>query len=264
MTSNKRSRVTRQDQQPGSRQLGNQPSGRARRAQEAQRRHRLRIFWLSGTGTALAAIGIGIGLSVANSGGPPLPTTALTSLGLLRSAGSPGPLGPEEVPIPAGAAVAPATNAVSGSTIDGISCDSNEQTLFHFHTHLTIFINGKPRQVPYGIGIAQAQTQSTSQGAFVNRGSCFYWLHTHAADGIIHIESPVQRTFTLGNFFDIWGVRLGPDQVGSASGRVTAIFNGRHFIGNVRDIPLDAHSQIQLEVGTPLVTPLTISFPAGI
>jgi hypothetical protein len=28
-------------------------------------------------------------------------------------------------------------------------------------------------------------------------GSCFMWLHTHAADGIVHIESPVTRTFTL-------------------------------------------------------------------
>ena len=29
------------------------------------------------------------------------------------------------------------------------------------------------------------------------------WLHTHAADGIVHIESPVDRTYTLGNFFDV-------------------------------------------------------------
>ncbi len=36
-------------------------------------------------------------------------------------------------------------------------------------------------------------------------GGCFYWLHTHTEDGIIHIESPVQRTFTLGHFFAIWG-----------------------------------------------------------
>jgi hypothetical protein len=35
----------------------------------------------------------------------------------------------------------------------------------------------------------------------------FYWLHTHAADGIIHVESLVQRTYMLGNFFNVWGSR---------------------------------------------------------
>lgn len=37
---------------------------------------------------------------------------------------------------------------------------------------------------------------------------CVYWLHTHSANGVIHIESPQQRTFTLGDFFDVWGESL--------------------------------------------------------
>jgi hypothetical protein len=104
---------------------------------------------------------------------------------------------------------------------------------------------------------------STPEGIFVGGGSCFYWLHTHAADGIVHIESPVVRTFTLGNFFDVWGQELGPDRVGPASGRVTAIYNGRVFEGNPRQIPLTAHAQIQLEVGRPLVAPLRSPFRPG-
>ncbi len=90
------------------------------------------------------------------------------------------------------------------------------------------------------------------------------WLHTHAADGIIHIESPVQRTYTLGEFFDIWGQPLNPFQVGTAHGRVTALFNGRTFTGNPREIPLLAHAQIQLEVGRPLLAPEHITFPNGL
>ncbi len=82
------------------------------------------------------------------------------------------------------------------------------------HAHLTIFVNGSPRQVPAGIGIPGAQAQNTAQGAFVSSGSCFYWLHTHAADGIIPIESPVQRTYTLGGFFDEWRQPLARRQVG--------------------------------------------------
>ena len=95
-------------------------------------------------------------------------------------------------------------------------------------------------------------------------GTCFYWLHTHAADGIIHIESPVHRTYTLGNFFDEWGQPLSTSQVGPASGHVVAIYNGQVYQGNPRDIPLTAHAQIQLEVGTPLVAPEQITFPSGL
>lgn len=31
----------------------------------------------------------------------------------------------------------------------------------------------------------------------------FYWLHTHDESGVIHIESPLRRAFTLGNVFDL-------------------------------------------------------------
>jgi hypothetical protein len=82
----------------------------------------------------------------------------------------------------------------------------------------------------------------------------------HAADGIVHIESPVQRTYTLGEFFDGWGQPLGTDQVGPARGHVTVIYTGRVFEGNPRNVPLTAHAQIQLEVGTPLVAPESISW----
>ena len=90
------------------------------------------------------------------------------------------------------------------------------------------------------------------------------WLHTHAADGIIHTESPVNRTYRLGELFDIWGQPLNRGQVGPAHGRVTALFNGRVFTGNPREIPLLAHAQIQLEVGRPLVAPDEITFPSGL
>ena len=103
--------------------------------------------------------------------------------------------------------------------MDGIGCQTSEQTLFHIHAHLTVFVNGSPRQVPSGIGIPGAHAQQTAAGSVRRRsGTCFYWLHTHAADGIIHIESPVQRTYTLGEFFDEWGQPLGPGQVGPARG----------------------------------------------
>jgi hypothetical protein len=215
---------------------------------------------------------VGITLAVSRSGGsnaavgsaPTLKLASLSTLGTLSPAPSAGPAGPEAVPIPRAAPLASTATAATGKDVDGISCQSSEQTIFHIHAHLTIFVNGSPRQVPAAIGIPGAQVTSSAQGPFISRGTCFYWLHTHAADGIIHIESPVQRTYTLGDFFDEWGQPLGPHRLGPATGRVAAIYNGQRYAGNPRDIPLNPHAQIQLEIGTPLVAPATITFPPGL
>jgi hypothetical protein len=234
------------------------------RAQEARRRRRQR--WLAGTGAAVVAAGAAVGIAIAATGGssnngtPGLKLVSLSTLGTLQPAPSPGRLGPEGVPVPSAAQLASAATSASGQPVDGISCQTSEQTIFHIHAHLTIFVNGVARQVPAAIGIPGAQAQNTPQGPFISSGTCFYWLHTHAADGIVHIESPVHRTYTLGNFFDEWGQPLGPDQVGPARGHVTAIYNGQVYQGNPRNIPLTAHAQIQLEVGTHLVAPESINW----
>jgi hypothetical protein len=199
------------------------------------------------------------------AGSAPLPLAALSTLGRLRPVAAAGPLGPEGVPVPEAAALASRRLLTVGEQIDRIDCQSNEQVLFHIHAHLTIIVRGRARQVPGGIGLAPPyQVAATPRGAFVAGASCFMWLHTHAADGIIHTESPVERTYTLGEFFDIWGQPLNRYQVGPAHGRVTSLFNGRDFAGNPRDIPLLAHAQIQLEVGRPLLAPENITFPNGL
>ncbi len=241
------------------------------RAEEARRRRRR--FWLIGAGAAVVVIAAVVGITLAVSGGSPkaagvaapkLNLAPLSTLGTLKPAPSPGPLGPEGVPVPAGPPLASTATAATGQPVDGISCQASEQTLFHIHAHLTVFVNGSARQVPAAIGIPGAQAQATAQGPFIASGTCFYWLHTHAADGVIHIESPVQRTYTLGNFFDIWGQPLGTDRVGPATGHVVALYNGQVYQGNPRDIPLNAHAQIQLMVGTPLIAPEQITFPSGL
>jgi hypothetical protein len=216
----------------------------------------------------VAGVGVGVGVAVSGGnggGGSEVVGNAadyrpLSTLGVLTAAPAAGALGPESVPIPNAPVLAGTSAATTGQTIDGIGCQTSEQTVFHIHTHLTIFVNGKQRQVPAAIGIPGAVAQQTAAGPFVDSGTCFYWLHTHAADGIIHIESPVERTYTLGEFFDEWGQPLGPGQVGPAKGKVTVIVNGRVFKGNPRDVPLGSHEDLQFDVGTPLIAPETIDW----
>lgn len=215
--------------------------------------------------TAFVATGV---LALTRNGGagsaaPPL--SALSRLGKLDPIASTGPVGPEGIPIPRARALAPPRPLANGQQIDGIACQASEQVLFHIHAHLTIFVDGSPRQVPAGIGVAPPyEVEQTASGRFIGGGTCFMWLHTHAADGIIHTESPIQRTYTLGDFFDIWGQPLSRVRVGPARGPVTALFDGQVFTGNPRQIPLLPHAQIQLEVGTPLLAPEHITFPPGL
>ncbi|HXJ26567.1 MAG TPA: hypothetical protein VNH17_12740 [Streptosporangiaceae bacterium] len=244
-----------------SRESRRQRIEQARQA-EQRRKRRIRVAAIGG-GAVIAAAAIAVGVTLAVSGGSsstPAGYEPLSTLGALQPAPAAGPLGPEAVPVPNAPALASTATAATGSPVDGISCDTSEQTLFHIHAHLTIFVNGAARQIPASIGIPGGVPQQTQAGPFIGSGTCFYWLHTHAADGIVHIESPVQRTYTLGQFFNEWGQPLGPDVVGPAHGHVTVLVNGKVFTGNPQDVPLTKHAEIQLEVGTPLVAPESISW----
>jgi hypothetical protein len=173
--------------------------------------------------------------------------------------------GPEGIPIPIGPELAGLATAGTGATIDGLQCQTSEQTVSHEHTHVTIFVNGKAQAIPDGIGIPDPGAAQTADGPFVQTGTCFYWLHTHAKDGIIHIESPrASLHFTLGEFFDVWGQPLSTTQVGPAMGTVSAFLNGKPYPGNPRTIPLGDHSQIQLNVGAPAVQPVHITKWGGL
>jgi hypothetical protein len=134
----------------------------------------------------------------------------------------------------------------NGQTISGISCDAQEGQRIHIHQHLTILDRGKPVVVPQYIGIP-------------NGKNCIYWVHTHTPDGIIHIEAPQDRTFTLGDFFAVWGQPLNRTQVATATaakGQSLKVWvDGKPYAGDPRKIALAPHADIVIEVGPPFPTP---------
>ena len=135
--------------------------------------------------------------------------------------------------------------APTGQPVDGIRCDRMEGSVFHIHQHLAVFVKGKPISVP-------------DDGGRPVTGACLYWLHTHTGDGLIHVESPEFRTFTLGQFFDIWGEPLSPTNVAGtkiAKGQLRAYVNGTLFKHNPRAIELAQHTDIVLEAGPPYHEP---------
>jgi hypothetical protein len=145
----------------------------------------------------------------------------------------------------------------SAQTIDGIQCNAVEQLLFHNHAHLDIFIDGQPYTVPSQIGIIP--------------GKCIYWLHTHDDSGVIHIESPVTRNFTLGQFFDVWKKRFSNvqifDNIANATNVMAIYVNGNKINGEAdyRNINVQEHDQIAIVfVRPPSKIPSTYEFPKGL
>jgi hypothetical protein len=145
----------------------------------------------------------------------------------------------------------------SGSTISGIKRDTEKQDLFHNHAHLDIFVNAHVISIPPEIGILDHK--------------CLYWLHTHDETGVIHIESPVKREFTLGQFFDVLKGNLNNsksfDDILGGKLVPTVYVNGTKVLGNVnyKDIKPNAYDEIEIIYGTPpKFIPSKYSFEEGL
>jgi hypothetical protein len=129
--------------------------------------------------------------------------------------------------------------------VSGVECSRMEQTNFHIHAHLDVFVDGVQQVVPENIGIMN---------------SCLFWLHTHDERGVIHIEAPTYRIYTLGQFVDVWANST-VDQL--PAGTPTAYVNGQPA-GDYRSIELGAHQEIALVYGMPpAVIPSTYTFAPG-
>jgi hypothetical protein len=145
-----------------------------------------------------------------------------------------------------------------GQTIQGVACDTLMPAV-HVHAHLTLIADGTQRAIPLAIGTPNPFILDS----LVLAAGCFYWLHTHDATGIIHLEAPNSNTLTLGNFFAIWDQPLSRSNVGGFEGDVTAFVDSTRYDGDLGAIPISAHENITLVVGTvPAQLPL-YSFPAG-
>jgi chemotaxis protein histidine kinase CheA len=169
---------------------------------------------------------------------------------------------------------------LKGDPIDGVQCNALEQTVTHYHAHLQIYVDGKQVPIPGDVG-----RQSVTR--------CFYWLHVHSDqgdEGVIHIESPDNRTYNLHQFFDIWGQQLTPTNLmgnkvnathkltvyvyydannqptdTSQPFTVTPPSNLKPYTGDPTQIVLKPHELIVLEYGTTaqLIAPPPWTFEAS-
>lgn len=131
-----------------------------------------------------------------------------------------------------------------------------EGTVLHIHQHLDLYIDGKSVAIPEGIGV-------NDTAGFIAP------IHTHDTTGIIHVESPVVQDFTLGQFFNIWGVQFSDQCIGgycnTDTKKLQVYVNGQKIENNFQNIKLEAHQELAIIYGDPASLPnpipATYTFP---
>jgi hypothetical protein len=102
----------------------------------------------------------------------------------------------------------------------------------------------------------------------------FAEIHTHDTSGIIHVESNSNTVLTLGQFFDVWGVKFTTDCIGgycTADGKTLKVYVNGHLVSTDQDpaqVELTAHEEIAVVYGTagegPSSPPSSYTFPVGL
>jgi len=141
----------------------------------------------------------------------------------------------------------------------GLPALSAEGEVVHTHQHLDIVVNGQHLPVHTQVGIDPL-------GRFLSP------LHTHDATGILHLEATDTAAYTLGQFFDVWGVRFDATCLGvycaDAGHQLRVVANGHPVEGDPRRLTLTAHEEIAVLYGAPSALPAhppaRYRFPAGL
>jgi hypothetical protein len=194
-----------------------------------------RWWWAGGAGAVVAVIVVAIVLASGGSSAKPVQVD-FAQLPVLQTGPPPWNNG---------------SGALQGN-LAGVHLQAlaQEALAFHIHDHLDVYVNGKHVAVPAGIGISSFITE----------------LHTHAANGVVHVESPKKQPYTLGQFFGEWAVRLSASCLGRYCGHLHWWVNGKAQSGNPADLNLvdPPHQEIVVAAGKrPAHIPSTYKFARG-
>jgi hypothetical protein len=145
----------------------------------------------------------------------------------------------------------------AGVRAAGLQAAPSEGMVQHFHVHLDLLVDGQPVPVPANLGIDV-------------REQLYAELHTHAETGVVHAEAAsAETTFTLGQLFVEWGVRLDADHLGGLTAgdgkQLRAYVDGRPLAGDPARLRLVDHQEIVLAYGAepPEPVPSTFDFVAN-
>jgi hypothetical protein len=161
-----------------------------------------------------------------------------------------------------------------GKTVGAIQCDPTEYLNdYHIHMFLGIIDKGVQVAMPDAVGLIKPQKERNGyiSGVKAKKGGCFYWIHTHDASGIVHIESPhvlppSAVIYKLADVMSVWGQKADANQFGPFKGKIhvfvgnvsslgqLTVSSYQKFKGPYASIPVKSHEVVWIEVGKPFYT----------
>lgn len=141
----------------------------------------------------------------------------------------------------------PTATGGTGQPVSGLNCAVRGNT--YTYSHLSIYSNGRLLALPQNVG--------TVEPTMALQTACAYPLHTDDESGKIRMDSSAGASYTLGQFFAIWGQPLSTTNVAGVTGQVTAYVNQggtlTKYTGDLASMPLPAHGEVTLMVGSPVM-----------
>jgi hypothetical protein len=126
-----------------------------------------------------------------------------------------------------------------GDALKVMNLPGLSETVEHYHVHIRLVVDGHDNVIiPADMGLDRSN-------------QVYSPIHTHDERGVIHVEAD-RKDFraTIGNVFDVWGVRLTNQCIGGYCNGVKVYVNGKP-VSNFRDYKLQAHDAVTIVEGTP-------------
>ena len=113
-----------------------------------------------------------------------------------------------------------------------------ERVVYHWHAVVEYYVDGVKQDVPGNIGVPLDGSHPLAQYG----PSGIAPIHTHERDGVIHMESKVQRDYTFGDFLDLWGLDL--------ADKTASLVANNQPVADMRNHVLQDQDMLRLEVTT--------------
>jgi len=129
-----------------------------------------------------------------------------------------------------------------GERLDQLDLPGLSEVVNHIHVPMTISVEGEPVVIPANVGFDEAN-------------GIFSPIHTHDESGTMHVEADdAAYVGTLGQVFDVWGLRFTADCLGgycaSGDAALRVFVDGEEFTGDPRTVPLEDGKAIVVTFGT--------------
>lgn len=117
-----------------------------------------------------------------------------------------------------------------------VSCiDKDKKPVRNYSFMINILVSGKEQQIPNSFGRKNKQ--------------CLNEIYSDDSNGIINIKTNEFKSFTLGNFFNVWGESFNKDELlgyKTSNNRTLEVYVNGIKVNTYENTPLFPNSRIQI------------------